>query len=169
MNYFFQLWIKVVPATIAILYLNETWKASSACHNSSLCPDSVSVTFIDSRHREGEAQAPGPAAMDLMPKSPGISKNQNLKDQVLQDVFNRKIRDLKRMQTDKLSVLIANKFIWIELIIPLSRRERTCSEEDVHQMGQLTPDADQLPCQWSLHRSQGWQAAHQTSWDLIWR
>lgn len=67
----------------------------------SLSLDPVSATFIDSRRRETEAEAPGPAGMDLMPKSPGISKNQNLKDQVLQDVFNRKIRDLKRMQMHK--------------------------------------------------------------------
>ena len=36
--------------------------------------------------------------LDLMTISPGISKNQNLKDRVLQDVYNRKIKDLKRMQ-----------------------------------------------------------------------
>ena len=67
----------------------------------SLSLNSVSATFIDSLDREGEEEAPGPAGMiELMPKSPGISKNQNLKDQVLQDVFNRKIRDLKRMQID---------------------------------------------------------------------
>ena len=90
-----------------MLFFIETLKVSSTCHILSLSLDSVSVTFIDSRHRE--AEAPGPAVMDLMPKSPGISKNQNLKDQVLQDVFNRKIRDLKRMQTDKLSVFIATK------------------------------------------------------------
>ena len=36
--------------------------------------------------------------LHLMDKSPGISKNQNLKDRVLQDVYNRKIKDLKRMQ-----------------------------------------------------------------------
>ncbi|XP_023337073.1 uncharacterized protein LOC111708053 isoform X2 [Eurytemora carolleeae] len=32
---------------------------------------------------------------DIMPKSPGISKNQDLKDRVLLDVYNRVIRDLK--------------------------------------------------------------------------
>ena len=32
---------------------------------------------------------------DNLTKSPGISKNQNLKDRVLQDVYNRKIKDLK--------------------------------------------------------------------------
>ena len=35
---------------------------------------------------------------DNLTKSPGISKNQNLKDRVLQDVYNRKIKDLKSMQ-----------------------------------------------------------------------
>ena len=39
-----------------------------------------------------------------MEKSPGISKNQNLKDKVLQDVYNRKIKDLKRMQQTLLSL-----------------------------------------------------------------
>ena len=29
-----------------------------------------------------------------MPKSPGITKNQNLKDRVLQEVYNRKIKEL---------------------------------------------------------------------------
>ena len=56
-------------------------------------------------------EAPGPLVMDIiMPKSPGITKNQDLKDQVLQDVFNRKIRDLKRMHSSfsKLNVLILN-------------------------------------------------------------
>ena len=36
-----------------------------------------------------------PDMYELMPKSPGLSKNQNLKDRVFQDVFNRKINDLK--------------------------------------------------------------------------
>ena len=79
----------------------------------SLSLNSVSATFIDSLDREGEEEAPGPAGMiELMPKSPGISKNQNLKDQVLQDVFNRKIRDLKRMQrcTNRM-FLIAKKYL----------------------------------------------------------
>ena len=31
---------------------------------------------------------------DLMTKSPGITKNQNLKDRVLQEVYNRKIKEL---------------------------------------------------------------------------
>ena len=35
--------------------------------------------------------------IDLMPKSPGISKNQNLKDRVLQEVYNKKIKELKSM------------------------------------------------------------------------
>ena len=71
----------------------------------SLSLEPVSATFIDSRPREVAVEAPGSAGMDLMPKSPGISKNQDLKDQVLQDVFNRKIRDLKRMQMHKSNVL----------------------------------------------------------------
>ena len=36
--------------------------------------------------------------LQLMPKSPGISKNQNLKDRVLQEVYNKKIKELKSMQ-----------------------------------------------------------------------
>ena len=31
------------------------------------------------------------------PLSPGITKNQDLKDRVLQDVYHRKIKDLKSM------------------------------------------------------------------------
>ena len=49
--------------------------------------------------------------IDLMPKSPGISKNQNLKDRVLQEVYNKKIKELKSMQHLGLKTNINHTFL----------------------------------------------------------
>ena len=43
---------------------------------------------------------------DFMPQSPAISKNQNLKDRVLQEVYNRKIKDLISMLRERHVIVV---------------------------------------------------------------
>ena len=61
--------------------------------------------------------------LHLIDKSPGISKNQNLKDRVLQDVYNRKIKDLKRMQQTVSSKYFIKIFPMFNIQLLLDERE----------------------------------------------
>ena len=115
-----------------------------------------------------------------MPKSPGITKNQNLKDRVLQEVYNRKIKELiskKRLKGAEknshhfsLKPLLNLLCLLSSLTLPFPpRRARACAEENVHQVGQLPPRQDQLQDHGSVHRPEGRQDAHQVVGDSFWR
>ena len=85
---------------------------------------------------------------DNLTKSPGISKNQNLKDRVLQDVYNRKIKDLKSTQQHLQSLEVKCECWDISLnFLLLFRRERTRAKENLYKVGELPSDQDQLSCQ----------------------
>ena len=125
-------------------------------------------TSSDSLNRNG----------DLMPKSPGITKNQNLKDRVLQEVYNRKIKELiskKCLKAARNSHHIPFQRLKTPSQTPMfvvksnptlsPRRARACAEENIHQVGQLPPGQDQLQDHGSLHGSQGRQNAHQITGD----